>query len=192
MFGQPSTYIQWNATQPLGFLGSSDGKESTCQCRRPGFDPWIPWRRKWQPTPVFLPGESLDQRSLAGSSPWGQSRTRLSTQVTRAKLNVTFRISVWTVYKPTYWVPSECFALLNALQMLTHLSQLWKSYVKKSLSLSPRHRETSHTSVCFLCVFIPHTKRCASDTSAHHVFRFPPHHAGLCGPSWGSYHLTGF
>ena len=33
------------------------GKESVCQCRRYGFDPWvgkIPWRRKWQPTPVFL------------------------------------------------------------------------------------------------------------------------------------------
>ena len=31
------------------------------ECGRPGFDPWvgkIPWRRKWQPTPVFLPGES--------------------------------------------------------------------------------------------------------------------------------------
>ena len=44
------------------------GKESTCQCRRCGFDPWvrkIPWRRKWQPTPVFLPGKSHEQRSLA-------------------------------------------------------------------------------------------------------------------------------
>ena len=29
------------------------------------------WRRKWQPTPVFLPGESHGQRSLAGYSPWG-------------------------------------------------------------------------------------------------------------------------
>ena len=41
------------------------------QCRRPGFDPWvgkIPWRRKWQPTPVFWPGESHGQRSLVGSS----------------------------------------------------------------------------------------------------------------------------
>ena len=41
------------------------------RCR---FDPWvgkIPWRRKWQPTPVFLPGESYGQRSLAGYSPWG-------------------------------------------------------------------------------------------------------------------------
>ena len=40
------------------------GKESACQCRRHkrhGFDPWvgkIPWRRGWQPTPFFLPGES--------------------------------------------------------------------------------------------------------------------------------------
>ena len=30
-----------------------------------------PWRRKWQPTPVFLPGESHGERSLAGYSPWG-------------------------------------------------------------------------------------------------------------------------
>ena len=53
------------------------GKASVCQCRRHRrhwFDPWvwkIPLRRKWQLTPVFLPGKSLGQRSLAGSSPWG-------------------------------------------------------------------------------------------------------------------------
>ena len=44
------------------------------QCGRPGFDPWvgkIPWRRKWQPTPVFLLGESHGQRSLVGYSSWG-------------------------------------------------------------------------------------------------------------------------
>ena len=42
--------------------------------RRDRFDPWarkIPWRSAWQPTPVFLPGESHGQRSLAGYSPWG-------------------------------------------------------------------------------------------------------------------------
>ena len=42
-----------------------------------GFDPWvrkIPWRRKWQPTPVFLPGESHGQRSLVGHSSWGPKR----------------------------------------------------------------------------------------------------------------------
>jgi len=50
-------------------------KESACQCRRRkrcGFDPWAgknPWRRAWQPTSVFLPGESHGQRILAGYSP---------------------------------------------------------------------------------------------------------------------------
>ena len=51
-----------------GFSGGSP------QCGRPGFDPWvgkIPWRRKWQPTPVFLPGESHGRRSLVDYSPWG-------------------------------------------------------------------------------------------------------------------------
>ena len=43
------------------------------QCRRPRFDPWvgkIPWKRKWQSTPVFLPGKSHGQRSLSGDGPW--------------------------------------------------------------------------------------------------------------------------
>ena len=43
------------------------------RCGRPGLDPWIrkiPWRRKWQPTPVFLPGESHGQRSLVGCRSW--------------------------------------------------------------------------------------------------------------------------
>ena len=48
----------------MGFQGNSAGKEPACQCRRHkrrGFDPWvgkIPWRRAWQPTAIFLPGES--------------------------------------------------------------------------------------------------------------------------------------
>ena len=44
------------------------------EARDSGFDPWvgkIPWRRKWQHTPVFLPGKSHGQRSLDGFSPWG-------------------------------------------------------------------------------------------------------------------------
>jgi len=59
----------------LGFPGSTSVKELACQCKRCKgcrFDPWvrkIPWRRKWQPTPVFLPGESHEQRSLAGYGP---------------------------------------------------------------------------------------------------------------------------
>ena len=44
------------------------------QCGRPAFDQWvrkIPWRREWQPTPAFLPGEFCGQRSLVGYSLWG-------------------------------------------------------------------------------------------------------------------------
>ena len=58
------------------------GKEPTCQYtihRRFRFDPWVgktPWRRKWQPTLGFLPGESHGQRSLAGYSPWGHRWVR--------------------------------------------------------------------------------------------------------------------
>ena len=54
------------------------GKESTCQCRRcrrHRFDSWVwkmPWRRKQQPTPVFLPGKFHRQRSLMGYSLWGR------------------------------------------------------------------------------------------------------------------------
>ena len=45
---------------------------------RLGFDSWvgkIPWRREWQPTPVFSPGESQGQRSLTGYSPWGHKES---------------------------------------------------------------------------------------------------------------------
>ena len=60
-------------------------KESACQfrrCRKLRFNPWIgniPWSRKWQTTPVFLPGKFHGQRSLTGYSPWvAKSQTRLS------------------------------------------------------------------------------------------------------------------
>ena len=46
---------------PQSFPGGSDSKAFACNADRPGFNPWvgkIPWRRAWQPMPVFLPGES--------------------------------------------------------------------------------------------------------------------------------------
>ena len=64
----------WRTTGTMAFPGGASGKEPTCQCRRCGFDPWvgkISWRRKQQPTLVFLPGESHGWRSLVGYSPWG-------------------------------------------------------------------------------------------------------------------------
>ena len=49
--------------------------------RRRRFDPWvrkIPWKRKWQPTPVFLPGKFYGQRSLAGYGPWGHRESDMT------------------------------------------------------------------------------------------------------------------
>ena len=54
------------------------GEEFPSQCRRCGFDPWvgkIPWRRKWHPTPVFLPRKSHGQRSLVGWHPWSHKES---------------------------------------------------------------------------------------------------------------------
>ena len=66
------------------------------------------WRRKWQPTPVFLPGEALGQRSLAGYSPWGckeldttehtYKHARKLTQLTWGLMQTTG--SPWT---PCFW-----------------------------------------------------------------------------------------
>ena len=57
---------------------------NTGDIKRHEFNPWvgkIPWRREWQPTPVFLPGESHGLRSLAGYSPWGHKELDM-TEVT--------------------------------------------------------------------------------------------------------------
>ena len=73
--------------------GGASGKESACQFRRRKrflFKPWVekmPWRRKWQPTPVFLPGKFHRQRRLTGYSPLGlkESDTTEHTQTLHLK-----------------------------------------------------------------------------------------------------------
>ena len=56
-----------------------------------GFDSWvrkIPWRRKWQPTPVFLPVKSHGQRNLVGSSPWGHKESDITYQLNKSNKTV--------------------------------------------------------------------------------------------------------
>ena len=81
-----------------GFPGGSDNKESACNAGDPG-STWvrkIPWRRKWKPTPVLLPGEFHGQRSLAGYSPRGCRELDTTEQlslsfITKASCNETVR-----------------------------------------------------------------------------------------------------
>ena len=69
----------------VDFPGGSVVKKSACQCRRCGFNPSIRkilWKREWQPTPVFLPGRSHEQRSLVGYSPRGSKELDTTEQIT--------------------------------------------------------------------------------------------------------------
>ena len=65
----------WTGSPTLqadSLMSEPPGKSTACQCRRLRFNPWIrkiPWRRAWQPTPAFCPGESCEQRSLVGYGP---------------------------------------------------------------------------------------------------------------------------
>ena len=77
----------WIPVGPMGFEfrcplfcseASQVAQESACQHRRLRFDPLvrkISWKRKWPPTPVFLPGKSHGQRSRVGYSPWGHKES---------------------------------------------------------------------------------------------------------------------
>ena len=75
------------------------GKESTCQCRRNGFDPWIRkifQRRKWKPTPVFVPGKSHGQRSLAG---YRSQRVRHDLETKQRIVHLQCHVSFWCAAK---------------------------------------------------------------------------------------------
>ena len=87
----PSKYL--NAR---GFPGGPVVKNLTCHCRRHRFLPWfgkIPWRRAWQPTPEFLPGESHGQRSLVGCSPQGRRVRHEWSNLTHTHESITERKS---------------------------------------------------------------------------------------------------
>ena len=83
-----------------GFPGGSSSKQSACQCRRHnrlGFVLWvrkIPWSRKWQPTPVFLPGKFHRQKSLVGFRPWDHKELD-TTEHTHTHVGWTYRLAYW-------------------------------------------------------------------------------------------------
>ena len=98
-------------------------KKSTCKCKKCRFDPWvgkIPWRRKWQPTPVFLPGQFRGERSLGDCShAVAKSWTWLSNWGTTKKLE-------WNVFHVNFVSVSEvqskyslkyCLPLYQASQL---------------------------------------------------------------------------
>ena len=93
----------------MGFPGGSDGKSICLQCGKPRFDPWvwkIPWRRNWQPTPIFLRGTSHDgQRSLAGYGQWGRKESDKTERLTL--LTYLFSRSVMFNIFATQWTGTQ-------------------------------------------------------------------------------------
>ena len=95
--------ILWGIGENIVLPWWLSGKESACQCRRHGFDPWvgkIPWRRKWQPTPVLLPVKSHGRRSLVSYSPWGCKRAGhdLATKTTTIDHIDSFKLAVLELF----------------------------------------------------------------------------------------------
>ena len=100
--------------QDRGFPAGSDGKEPACKegdwGSIPGFGK-ILWRREWQSTPVFLPGEFYGQRSLAGYSPWGRKESDRTERVT---LTFFGKIMTESVIR-TYYLRIHPSGILNIL-----------------------------------------------------------------------------
>ena len=92
----------------LGLPWWLSGKEPAC--RRRGFDPWvmtIPWRRKWQPTPVFLPGKPRGQRSLVGYSPQGYTESDMTEVTKQQQQNLTY--SFYELKKEIHSITQKVF-----------------------------------------------------------------------------------
>ena len=89
------------ATQQQRKSGAN-GKESACQCKgckRHKFNPWlwkILWRSVWQPTSVFLLGESHGPRNLSGYGPWGPKELDATEHLSTARRKRTFTEYIWT------------------------------------------------------------------------------------------------
>ena len=149
----------------MGFLGGSAGKEPACQCKRGRFHPWvrkIPGRKKWQPTPVFLPGKSYEQRSLEGYSPWGPGESDTAEQLSKHSLVTGFRRvlespQVWGSYRHRPWSVSSwaplqlqdpCSPLLTPATTKLTNCRLYQPHWLRLKSFSPRCTARS----CFLPV----------------------------------------
>ena len=114
-FPEPQFYLSIQWYRPRWH----SGKESVCQCRRlkrHRFNTWvgkIPWRRKWQLTPVFLPEECHGQRSLVGYKEGLHGVTNTRTQLSTHEDQDT---QAWTI------IP-HCTAFISANTLSTLLAQ---------------------------------------------------------------------
>ena len=129
-------------SESSGLPRCQSGKESICQCRRHKrceFDLWvgkIPWSRKWQPTPKFLPGKFHGQRSLVGYSPWGLKESDTTEQLNTHTMRIVYLKGIWI---EILWYMPFCslfgiFSVLSAGKVghcQGHIQALWALKVRQ-------------------------------------------------------------
>ena len=96
----------------LGFPSGASGKESACSAGDARGSGSIPgserfsWRRKWQLTPGFLPGESHGQRSLVGYGPWGHKESDMTGHIPQNNLKIYFKPTgnktMWCLHRSSH------------------------------------------------------------------------------------------
>ena len=94
--------------------------------------PWvrkIPWRRKWQSTPIFLPAKSQRERSLAGYSPWGHKIFGHNLSTKQQHRNHKILVTIWSVF---YWPYSH--NCTKYYEKLIHNQQLTILIILKRIS----------------------------------------------------------
>ena len=134
----------WTAGSHGSCMGSSGS--SSLQCQRSRFDPWvrkIPWRRAWQPIPVFLLGESQGQRSLVDYSPQGHKELDMTEVTEKASMHMCVHTHTHT--------------------LILHLA-FWVTTIMFSIAAAPFYMSTSnaqgfqflyiHTNACFYVCFL--------------------------------------
>ena len=121
-------------TLPTLLLPGGSAVKNLTAKQETGFNPWvrkIPWRRKLQPTPVFLPGKSYGQRSQAGYSPWGRKQSDTTGQLTTTTTLITVLLPIISSVS-CCTLASSLTALLKQLLLRT-----WILIILQHLTLLP-------------------------------------------------------
>ena len=149
------------------------GKDSACQCWRPGFDLWVgktAWRRKRLPAPVYLPGNLHGQRSLEGYIPWGGRRvshnwaTKRQAQGPMPKKNDNRDVVTWS-YSLTEAIRSGWSNTRSSLWSPAHSTQFrWHHTFQLAAAASNLEAKPDHWKDFFLPQSLPHLSIPQSDS----------------------------
>ena len=145
--------------------GGSDGKSNCLQYGRPRFNPWVgktTWRRKWQPTPVLLPGKFHGWRNLVGCSSWGRKESGMTEGL---QFHFHFHGNKWPLFIWHVYVPvslsgmSDSLRLHGLYSLLGYLFMEFSSQEYWSGLLSPSPGRSYHTQINLWWILNQNIKR---------------------------------